>query len=137
MTYGSSIDNGYASTVTDSSQILNLVANSDGSYSFKYYISATPYLLTYDEDSDTVIWATDINSDTQKWYLNRVNYNFGDADCDGTVDNDDVTKLQGHIAGTSLITRPAELYLSDVNQDGSINATDVSIIQQRIADATE
>ena len=110
-----------------------MVANSDGSFGLKQVISNTVYLLTYDETSDTVIWATSTGADTQKWYLNRINYYFGDVNYNGVIDSTDVTKLQNHVAGTSLLTRPAALYLADANQDGAINQSDVSIIQQYIS----
>ena len=114
-----------------------MVANSDGSFGLKQVISNTVYLLTYDETSDTVIWAASTGADTQKWYLNRINYYLGDVNYNGVIDSTDVTKLQNHIVGTTLLTRPAALYLADANQDGSINGQDVLAVRQYIAKYAE
>ncbi|MEE1023938.1 MAG: S8 family serine peptidase [Acutalibacteraceae bacterium] len=134
LAHGNSITNGYYSLVNQTTaDNIYVVANSDGSFGLKQVISNTVYLLTYDETSDTVIWAASTGADTQKWYLNRINYYFGDVNYNGVIDSTDVTKLQNHIVGTTLLTRPAALYLADANQDGSINVKDTLVVQQYIS----
>ena len=69
----------------------------------------------------------------------------GDVDHNGSVNIDDATTLQRHIAafknadGTPIVdeTDPAQMAVADVNRDGVISVKDVTMIQRYLAGMIE
>ena len=57
---------------------------------------------------------------------------YGDIDMDGDIDNDDLTMLQLHVAGTSVLTDSEQLARADVNGDGTITVSDRLTLAQYV-----
>ena len=57
---------------------------------------------------------------------------YGDINEDGTITQDDLNLLNGHISKTSLLTTEQSIKNADVNGDGTINALDMSILSKMI-----
>ena len=60
-------------------------------------------------------------TDTQRWYLEKINYRKGDVDGDGVIALADLTKLNQYISGLSGLSG-LQQYLADLNNDGKIDA---------------
>ena len=77
-----------------------------------------------------------INIDNQEFDVpgsdETVSVYYGDIDMDGDVDNDDLTLLQLHVAGTSVLTDSEQLARADVNGDGTITVSDRLTLAQYV-----
>jgi len=56
---------------------------------------------------------------------------YGDADCDGDVDADDITVITNHINSGTTLTNEAKAN-ADVDMDGDVDSTDLGNIQKNI-----
>lgn len=88
--------------------------NPDG----KYYA----YIHAYDSYNNHSVYQTTA----------EVNFNLADANCDGTIDIQDVTAIQNHIADITTLDENA-LKNADVNSDGKVSVRDATTIQLYLA----
>lgn len=58
---------------------------------------------------------------------------FGDVTGNMMVQSNDTTMIRRYIAGTQTFT-PAQIFLADVNMDGSVNETDVDLVRRHIGE---
>lgn len=69
--------------------------------------------------------------DTQRWYLEKINYRKGDVDGDGVIALADLTKMNQYISGLSGLSG-LQQYLADLNNDGKIDAQDRTILNNML-----
>lgn len=97
-----------------------------------YYDSSTKYdkqkvgIISEEEYSIVKDWYND--SDSVTWLSSgKRNVSFGDVDCNGTVNNDDLDLLYNYINGTENLIKE-QFKNADVNHDGNINLKDWSAL---------
>lgn len=111
---------------------------SDGTYTFMQVVGGITYALGIHENSDSTgayanWYPYSSNNEWQKWYLETANFRIGDVDYNGTIDNNDVLKIQSFDAGLLTLDN-IQKYLADTNKTDSVNLSDVVLILQIIAE---
>ena len=79
-------------------------------------------------------WATYGAPTNFQWDFERVGYQKGDVNLDGSLSTADVLLLQQYV-GKSVSFNDDQLYLGDLNNSGTVTVLDVSRLQQLLANA--
>ena len=113
---------------------------SGGQFTFRYQTEKDLSYVKYEgKIYDTKDWYSEISNDNMggtfaiKAITRNPNIKQGDIDLNGTVDINDATLLQKYIAKMLELDKYA-LSVSDMNSDGIISISDVTKIQQMIAE---
>ncbi|MBE6825062.1 MAG: hypothetical protein E7513_06925 [Ruminococcaceae bacterium] len=122
------------SELTSVATPLNLLYNSDGTYSILN--SSNNKILSY--SGSNLVWNTfdSVNSTpstAQRWYFSKVNYIVGDADTDGYMTVLDQTFVQFYLAELNTPNN-MQLYLSDADRNGVVNILDARKINRIFSD---
>lgn len=123
---------------SSSSNPIQILRNSEhGYYIIEQVVNGVTYALGINNSSSTAgsyaIWSPyNSSNNSQKWYLESANYRIGDANNDGTIDNNDVTVVQSYDAGLVTLNN-LQKYLSDVNKNDSVDLGDAYGILQIIS----
>ena len=75
------------------------------------------------------------NDRVQRWRFCLCSSGSGDIDCDGILDRFDLSAMEQHFAGTPLSA--SELGFADVDGDGLVTESDVSIVRAELEAKTE
>ena len=104
-----------------------IVVNVDGSYTIKQYINGYEYAL--DTYSNYTAWAPyNQSSNSQKWYMESLQWRRGDVNMDGIINSTDANIVQQHINYTNPITVNINKFLADASLNHVIDTTDVVLI---------
>ena len=79
-------------------------------------------------------WATYGAPTNFQWDFERVGYQKGDVNLDGSLSTADVLLLQQYV-GKAVSFNDDQLYLGDLNNSGTVTVLDVSRLQQLLANA--
>jgi len=106
---------------------ITIVVNDDGSYTFKQYMNGYEYAL--DTYSNYSAWAPyNQSSNSQKWYMESLQWRRGDVNMDGIINSTDANIVQQHINYTNPITVNINKFLADASLNHVIDTTDVVLI---------
>lgn len=124
--------------LNESKQELRLSENTDGSYNILIQGNLSREDALTIPESENIIgararWCMRTDSDSQKWYLERVNYQKGDINMDGKINNVDLQQLNQYLESEVSLSE-ARLFLADVNNDGLISLADVISLNDKIAE---
>ena len=89
------------------------------------YKSGKPIWIPYSTHNPPTI--------NEKWYFDKVNYLKGDANTDGTIDIIDAS-YASYIISNSISENNIQRFLSDCNNNGSVDLDDVYLIQRMVLD---
>ncbi len=122
------------SELTSVATPLNLMYNSDGTYSI--FNSSNNKILSY--SGSNLVWnifdsENSTPSTSQRWYFSKVNYIVGDANTDGYMSVLDQTFVQFYLAELNTPNN-MQLYLSDADRNGVVNIFDSQKINRIFSD---
>lgn len=118
-------------TITDTVNRLTMTAAAGdctftatgGTYEFKFELSTNKLSVYFAENSAM---------DEQPTVAPVTTYLLGDSNLDGTVNINDVTAIQRHIAAIEALSQ-TQLLAADVNSDGHVNISDATELQMFLA----
>jgi hypothetical protein len=130
MTTGNTITGNYKhiceGTSANASQI-SIIFNDDGSYTFIQNFNGS--VLALGKYMDKAAWCPySSNDNSQKWYLESLQYRRGDVNMDGSINTTDATIVLNHVNYSVPITVNINKFLADANLDHNISITDMSYI---------
>jgi len=110
---------------------------SNGTYTFKQTVGGIVYALGINGNSTSegayANWSPySAGNDSQKWYLETANFRLGDVNCDGTINNDDVSLIQSEDSGMITLNN-MQRYLADANKTDTVTMSDIVAVLHIIA----
>lgn len=136
---GSAIGSNYYAIEGNSASVAPIIIsyNIDGTYTFKMTINGSIYALGIQNqsvsDNAYAVWTPyNLNDNSQKWYLETVNYRAGDVNYDGMLTATDSNLLLQYLGDNTVFTKNIQLFLADADKDNIIDISDVALLTQFI-----